>query len=150
MAKLGTACCTPAPSYEYKEKGNEERFAGTEVYITRPDSSEATSAVILISDVHGWKAPQLRKIGDAVAAAGLVALVPDFFQGDSFVPNPDGSCFPEVDYWLERHLPINSVGTLQRILEVLESKGIMSYGISGYCWGAKLAIEVEKVGHSDA
>uniref|UniRef100_A0A7N2LWZ3 Dienelactone hydrolase domain-containing protein n=1 Tax=Quercus lobata TaxID=97700 RepID=A0A7N2LWZ3_QUELO len=58
------------------------------------------SILTCLSFPAGYEAPNLRKLADKVAAAGFFVVVPDFFNGDPFVP--DDANRP-VQVWLKDH-----------------------------------------------
>nr|CAB3465313.1 unnamed protein product [Digitaria exilis] len=78
-----------------------DSFGGLKTYLAGSDKSKA--AVILISDVFGFEAPNLRKIADKVASFGYFVVVPDFFHDDAYMPeNAERS----LKTWLESQTPV--------------------------------------------
>ncbi|EFJ15962.1 hypothetical protein SELMODRAFT_179981 [Selaginella moellendorffii] len=135
----GPECCVPAPPATHSSVGGEESWGGIDVYVNHPASS--TAAVILVSDVFGWKAPLFRKLADKVAAAGFVAVAPDLLYGDFFDPDASGP----VQTWIQGHKPhLKPLEDCKKLVSVLQSKGITSIGLSGFCWGAKVVILASK------
>lgn len=133
------ACCTPAPPATPEHIGKEETIAGVPVYVTGPQS--ASAAVILISDVFGYKTPLLLKLADKVAAAGYLTFVPDLLHGDPFMGGLPGHA-----EWKAKHSPTGEPVTVTKnLVEVVKkTKGIDSVGLAGFCWGAKVAVCVGK------
>ncbi|CAA6662127.1 unnamed protein product [Spirodela intermedia] len=79
-------------------------------------------AVILVSDVFGYEAPNLRKWADKVAGEGFFVVVPDFCYGDPYGGD---------DPWrLEK-----AAGDANAVVEALKSRGATSVGAAGFCWG---------------
>ncbi|GAU33452.1 hypothetical protein TSUD_380880, partial [Trifolium subterraneum] len=73
-------------------------LGGLQSYVTGPSHSKL--ALILISDVFGYEAPNLRKLADKVSQAGFFVVVPDLLYGDYFdIHNPQ---FDRAA-WLEAH-----------------------------------------------
>lgn len=139
----GPQCCESAPHLDPSVGiGRVETFQHLSAYVTA--SPEAKAAVILISDVFGFEAPNLRKLADKVAAAGYFVVVPDFFYGDPFVPGSGENPFAGFQDWKKNHGPEKSFEDSKKIIEVLKSRGISSIGASGFCWGAKLVVELTK------
>ncbi|BBN09261.1 carboxymethylenebutenolidase [Marchantia polymorpha subsp. ruderalis] len=131
---------------EYVPQGKEEAIAELSVYVNWPEA--ASRAIIFASDVHGWENPILRTIADKAAAAGFAAFVPDFFHGDPFVPRPgvgDMRYFPWVTEWLKLHTAEGSVEECRSLMTELKRRGITSFGLSGFCWGARLAMLLDGV-----
>ncbi len=53
--------------------------------------------IVLPQDVFGWGTPEIRQWADAMAGAGYVAIIPDFFRGDPV--SPDAAMPSEVFKW---------------------------------------------------
>ncbi|KAL8242828.1 hypothetical protein R6Q59_013130, partial [Mikania micrantha] len=79
-----------------------------------------------------------RKIADKLASAGYYAVVPDFFFGDPFIPKTH---LPE---WLKNHEPKLAVEFAKPVIHALQEKGISKIGAAGFCWGAKVVVELAK------
>ncbi|XP_047982669.1 endo-1,3;1,4-beta-D-glucanase-like [Salvia hispanica] len=134
----GAQCCENPPTLNSGSgNGKIEEFGGLSSYISGPANSNA--AVILISDVFGYEAPNLRKIADKVGAAGFHAVVPDFFHGDPYVPDQK-----PITEWLKDHGPDQGFQNAKPVIEALKSKGITKIGAVGFCWGAKVVVELSK------
>eukprot|EP00246_Nothoceros_aenigmaticus_P016074 TRINITY_DN704_c0_g1_i1.p1 TRINITY_DN704_c0_g1~~TRINITY_DN704_c0_g1_i1.p1 ORF type:complete len:236 (-),score=45.09 TRINITY_DN704_c0_g1_i1:367-1074(-) len=142
MAKtLTDACCVPAPPASHDVQGKLEHIVGLDVYTSGPAS--ATKAIILAPDLFGYEAPLLRKLADKVASKGYLAVVPDYFHGDPLVILDNTTIGP----WLSKHEPGPCITETVALIEYLKKeRGITSVGISGFCYGAKVAI---KIGASD-
>lgn len=41
--------------------------------------------VVILPDIFGWELPNTRKIADMLASSGCSAILPDFFNGNSWV-----------------------------------------------------------------
>ncbi|KAH9682990.1 DLH domain-containing protein [Citrus sinensis] len=120
----GPQCCANPPTLNPNSgAGHVEKLGGLNTYVT--GSPDSKLAALLISDVFGYEAPNLRcflqqrKLADKVAAAGFYVAVPDFFHGD---PNVDGG--RPLQEW------IKDQGVL--------CKGITATGAVGFCWGGKI------------
>lgn len=140
-AMSSEACCTPPPPATPGFVGKEETLAGYPVYTTGPSSS--TSAVILVSDIFGFRRPLIRKLADKVAAStGFLVLVPDVIKDDPFT----GSFAPEnVGAWMQKHPPTGHVLEVTKgLVETLKDKGVGSIGAAGFCWGAKSVVTFGK------
>lgn len=147
MANHG-ACCTPSPPSEHGSLGKEVECCGLDLYMNWP--AGATSAVLLASDVFGWKKPLLRKFADKVAAAGFIVVIPDFFKGDPLDSGKyafNGEGFQE---WIAMHPVDGAVVDTLTVIKGLKDKGVTSFGLAGFCYGGKVAVLLAKDGLLDA
>jgi len=122
--------------------GKEESFGPYLSYVTSHHSP--TAAVILANDIFGFDAPLLRKLADKTTSVGYFVVVPDFFNKDPFIPEDSTSPFARMGDWLKNHQPLASVEGLEQVIETLHKKGFASVGAVGFCWGAKVVIQVAK------
>ncbi|KAK0608325.1 hypothetical protein LWI29_028986 [Acer saccharum] len=117
--------------------GTVQELGGLKAYVIGPSDSKL--AVLLISDVFGYEVPKFRKIADKVAAAGFLAVVPDFFYGD-----PANSSDPhfEIEAWLKNHTTDKGYEDAKPVIAALRSKGVSAIGVAGICWGGKVAVKL--------
>ncbi|KAJ6815117.1 endo-1,3,1,4-beta-D-glucanase-like [Iris pallida] len=136
-------CCDNPPTLTPTAGGGTvvDDIGGLKAYTA--GSAESKLAVILISDVYGFEAPKLRKIADKVAASGFFVIVPDFLYGDPYVP--DNAERP-VPVWIQSHSPAKGCEDAKSVITTLKNKGISAVGAAGYCWGAKVVVELAKFG----
>ncbi|WVZ12083.1 hypothetical protein V8G54_016613 [Vigna mungo] len=128
----GPQCCSNPPLLNPNAgAGHLEKLAGLHSYVAGSSNSNLT--VILISDVFGYEAPNLRKIADKVAAAGYYVVVPDFFFGDPY--NPENAADRPLPVWLKDHGSDKGFEAAKSIVEALKSKGVSAIGAAGFCWG---------------
>ncbi|XP_051130086.1 endo-1,3;1,4-beta-D-glucanase-like isoform X2 [Andrographis paniculata] len=121
---------------ELEERGEEERIGGLESYVRKSGFRPNSRVVILISDVFGFERPHLRMIADKVAAAGFYPVVPDFFDGDAYTSDQN------MTKWYKNHKTDGKYKDVKTIIDSLERKGVTKFGVAGFCWGGKVAIEV--------
>lgn len=139
----GIQCCESAPQLDPAVGiGRVETFQHLSAYVTA--APDAKAGVILISDVFGFEAPNLRKLADKVAAAGYFVVVPDFFYGDPFVPGSAENPFAGFQDWIKNHGPAKGFEDSTKVIEVLKGRGISTIGAAGFCWGAKPVVELSK------
>ncbi|XP_050281700.1 endo-1,3;1,4-beta-D-glucanase-like [Quercus robur] len=119
--------------------GHVEQLGGLSTYVSGSPNSKL--AILLISDVYGYEAPNLRKLADKVAAAGFFVVVPDFFNGDPYVP--DDANRP-IQVWLKDHGTDKGFEEAKPVIEAVKSKGVSAVGAAGFCWGAKVVVELAK------
>lgn len=81
---MSAACpdCLKGSLDEGSPRGQDSTLAGVPCYITKPTAAAPNgAAVILATDIFGYKLINARLIADAFAAAGYTCVVPDYFQG---------------------------------------------------------------------
>ncbi|KAK8623673.1 hypothetical protein V6N13_065036 [Hibiscus sabdariffa] len=138
MSDSQSQCCSNPPTVDAASgAGHVENLAGFNTYVS--GSLESKLALLLVSDGFGYEAPNLRKLADEAAAAGFYVVVPDFFYGDPYVvDNP-------VPAWLNDHDPAKGFEDAKLIIDALKSKEVSPIGAAGFCWGAKVVVELSKV-----
>ncbi|KAJ4837534.1 hypothetical protein Tsubulata_033132, partial [Turnera subulata] len=95
----GPQCCSNPPTLNPNSgAGHFERVGGLDSYVI--GSLDSKRAVLLVSDIFGYEAPNLRKLADKIAAAGFYVVVPDFFNADVYVP--ENTARPIME-WLKDH-----------------------------------------------
>ncbi|XP_057415524.1 endo-1,3;1,4-beta-D-glucanase-like [Lotus japonicus] len=136
----GPECCSNPPTLNPTGgAGHVDKIAGVNAYFS--GSSHSNLAVLLLSDVFGYEAPNLRNLADKVAAAGYYVVVPDLLKGEPLdLGNPDRP-FPA---WIKDHGPDKGFEDTKPIIEALKSKGVSAIGAVGFCWGAKVVVELAK------
>ncbi|EEF45407.1 endo-1,3;1,4-beta-D-glucanase [Ricinus communis] len=136
----GPQCCANPPTLDPASgSGHVEKLGGLNSYITGP--SDSKRAILLISDVYGFEAPNLRKLADKVATAGFYVVVPDFFYGDPYAP--DNADRP-IQVWLKDHGTDKGFEDAKPLVQTLKSKGVSAIGAAGFCWGAKVVVQLAK------
>lgn len=136
----GPQCCAHPPTLNPSVgAGHVEKVGGLDTYVS--GSPDSKLAILLVSDVYGYEAPNLRKLADKIAAAGFYAVVPDFFYGDPFAP--DNAERP-IKVWLKDHGMHKGFEDAKPVIEALNSKGVSAIGAVGFCWGAKVVVELGK------
>jgi len=136
-------CFENPPVLEPASGGGEvvDDFGGQKAYVSGSAGSKA--AVVLISDAFGFEAPNLRKIADKVASLGYFVAVPDFLHGDPYDPSNNAHSDPGT--WIQSHNPQKAFEEAKPVIAALREKGVPSIGAAGYCWGAKVVVELAKV-----
>ncbi|EXB95848.1 hypothetical protein L484_010047 [Morus notabilis] len=136
----GPECCSNPPTLNPSSgAGHVQKLGGLDSYVTGTPSSKL--AVLLVSDVYGYEAPNLRKLADKIAAAGFFVAVPDFFHGDPFVA---GDASRPLPVWLKDHGTDKGFEEAKPVTEDLKSKGFSAIGAAGFCWGGKVVVELSK------
>ncbi|KAE9609565.1 hypothetical protein Lal_00006851 [Lupinus albus] len=136
----GAECCSNPPTLEASVGvGEVHKLGGLPSYLTGSPNSE--HAILLVSDIFGYEAPNLRKLADKVAAAGYYVAVPDFLAADPY--NPHNPHRPLL-VWIKDHGTDEGFEAAKLVIEDLKSKGVSSIGAAGFCWGAKVVVELSK------
>uniref|UniRef100_A0A0E0HE53 Dienelactone hydrolase domain-containing protein n=1 Tax=Oryza nivara TaxID=4536 RepID=A0A0E0HE53_ORYNI len=134
-------CCANPPTLN--PAGGEgkvvDSFGGIKAYVS--GAAESKAAVVLVSDVFGFEAPNLRKIADKVASSGYFVVVPDFLHGDPFVRE---NTERPIEVWIKDHGADKGFEEAKPVIAALKEKGVSSVGAAGYCWGAKVVVELAK------
>ncbi|KFK39658.1 hypothetical protein AALP_AA3G272500 [Arabis alpina] len=136
----GPQCCENPPALNSGSgSGHVEKLGGLDAYVS--GSPDSKLCVLLISDVFGYEAPNLRALADKVAASGFYVVVPDYFYGDPYDPsNQERS----ITVWIKDHGADKGFEDTKPVLEAIKSKGITGIGAAGMCWGAKVVVELSK------
>ncbi|KAJ0979645.1 hypothetical protein J5N97_015119 [Dioscorea zingiberensis] len=139
MASSQSQCCENPPTLNPLSGGGSvvEDLGGLKAYTA--GSPDSKLAVLLVSDVYGFEAPNLRKLADKVALAGFFVVVPDFFHGDPLVPEK-----VPITTWLQAHGTNKGFEEAKPIVQALKNTGISAIGAAGLCWGAKVVAELAK------
>ncbi|KAL5796773.1 hypothetical protein ACOSQ2_001593 [Xanthoceras sorbifolium] len=136
----GSECCENPPALSSSSgAGSVVEMGGLKTYVTGP--SHSNRAILLISDVFGYEAPTLRKLADKVGAAGFFVAVPDFFYGDPYAPD---NVEKPIPVWIQSHGTDKGIEDAKPVIDALKSKGISAIGAAGFCWGAKVVVELAK------
>ncbi|KAM2555566.1 hypothetical protein TB2_019557 [Malus domestica] len=137
----GPQCCSNPPILKPESYGVDncdEKLGGLNVYVAGSPNSKL--AILLISNVFGYRVPNLRKLAENIAAAGFFVLVPDFFYGDPFVYDNNRP----LAVWLQDHGTDKGFEDAKSIINALKGKGVSAIGAAGFCWGAKVVTELAK------
>ncbi|KAL8121692.1 endo-1,3;1,4-beta-D-glucanase-like [Apium graveolens] len=139
----GAECCENPPNLNSScvTTGSVEELGGLNCYVV--GSPDSKVAVLLVSDIYGYEAPRLRTLADKVSAAGFYVVVPDFMHGDPYVPE-DSERPLRLGVWIKDHGPEQGFNEAKPIVEAIKSKGVSKIGAVGFCWGAKVAVELAK------
>ncbi|XP_059632572.1 endo-1,3;1,4-beta-D-glucanase-like [Cornus florida] len=142
----GPQCCENPPTLSSScGAGHVEELGGFKSYVT--GSPDSKLAILLVSDIFGYEAPNLRKLADKVGAAGFYVVVPDFLYGDPYVLDNAERPFP---VWIKDHGADKGFEEAKQVISALKSKGVSKIGAAGFCWGAKVVVELAKCDYIQA
>lgn len=141
-----TQDCIAGVRHEGTPEGTLEKLGGTETYVAIPKDLDypKEKAVLFLTDVFGIALVNNKLLCDDFARNGFQVYAPDFFDGD-YLPT-DGMNNPDFDVeaWRARH-PYEKVRPrLDAVVAELKKRGITVFGATGYCFGAKYAIDLAK------
>ncbi|XP_062075433.1 endo-1,3;1,4-beta-D-glucanase-like [Humulus lupulus] len=129
----GPLCCSDPPILDpHSGAGHVEKLGGLPTYVI--GSPYSKHAAVLISDVYGYQAPNLRKVADKVAAAGFFVAVPDFLKGDPFVR---ADTKRPMSVWIKDHSTDEGFEFAKVVIQDLKNRGYSAIGAAGFCWGGK-------------
>ncbi|XP_056162321.1 endo-1,3;1,4-beta-D-glucanase-like isoform X2 [Syzygium oleosum] len=135
----GPQCCENPPTLDPSSgAGHVEQLGGLDAYVV--GSQDSKLAIVLLSDIFGYEAPNFRKLADKVAAAGFYVVAPDYFYGDSY--DPENAERP-IPVWVKDHGVESGFDDTLPVVQALKSKGISKIGAAGFCWG-KGVVELGK------
>ncbi|KAI3975737.1 hypothetical protein MKX01_023163 [Papaver californicum] len=136
----GAQCCENPPTLSsISGNGRVQQLGGLQTYVS--GSLDSKLGILIVSDIFGYEAPNLRNLADKVAAAGFYVVVPDFLHGDPYVPENADKPLP---IWIKSHGTDKGAEETKPVIEALKSKGISAVGAAGMCWGAKVVGELGK------
>ncbi|KMZ63451.1 Dienelactone hydrolase family protein [Zostera marina] len=137
----GEQCCENPPALNTSSgKGVVlDDYGGLKSYVV--GSHNSTKAIILISDVFGFEAPNLRKLADKVAEIGFLVVVPDYFYGDPYLPDVPTN---PLNIWIKSHMTDKGFEDSKPLIAALKSNGVTAIGAAGFCWGGKVVAELSK------
>ncbi|KAA8917265.1 hypothetical protein TRICI_000603 [Trichomonascus ciferrii] len=132
-------CCTEGFKYEGEAAGSLKTIGGYEAYVTGPETSD--KVVLQITDVFGHSFINNQLLADEFGKAGYKVIVPDLFNNDPAPPNP-GSDFDLKRDWFPKHGFDTARVVTDKVLEAIKAELKPKFiAATGYCYGAKLAVQ---------
>lgn len=119
--------------------GTEEVHNGYNLYISKPAGyTNATKAVLYLTDVFGIQLAQNKLLADSFARAGFLTVAPDLFGGS---PAPGDINVPgfNTTAFLAQHGPDVTDPIVAAALSYIHSLGAPRVGATGYCYGGRYA-----------
>ncbi|KAJ3119268.1 hypothetical protein HK098_005621 [Nowakowskiella sp. JEL0407] len=156
-------CCLGGFIEKGTPAGSEIKLGTFNCYVARANESgkPTENAVLLITDVFGWKLPNARFVADTYASEGLDCYIPDLHDEDSISPQVAEiltetpttyyarfqsilsiiSLIPQMIAWMPRHNVKATLPLLDAVLkELRETIGIKKLAAVGFCWGGKYSV----------
>ncbi|XP_060628692.2 carboxymethylenebutenolidase homolog [Anolis sagrei] len=134
MANEARPCpCDLGDTFDYEGQGHEVSIEHIKAYLTKPPH-HTDKAVIVIHDVFGWQLPNTRYIADMLASNGYIAILPDFYRGQTaWTLSDDWDTF---DDWLKTRDSKNINRETDVVLKYLKEQcHAKEIGVIGFCWG---------------
>ncbi|QSZ30782.1 hypothetical protein DSL72_000340 [Monilinia vaccinii-corymbosi] len=164
MTQPSAACCKGTPislhGPEYKLRGDFIDIDGSKYYVTGP--TNGTSGILLVYDIFGfWTqtllgADILSAIKTPSSPQGIKVFVPDFFGpgNEADIAYWPADTVEKLDYFFkvfrEQADQEKNLKKLEGFMQVLkerdEASDVKSWGVAGYCWGAKIVTLASREG----
>jgi dienelactone hydrolase len=150
-----------------KPEGHYESYAGQECYISKPKKNDLKIAVVIGSDIFGYKLNNVQLMADRFAELGYLAIVPDLFENKafkaelvdpllgtglrlsntifSFIMNFFARLtaalyfFPFIPFFIMKHPPESKILKFVKIFEQLRQDKY-KIGFQGYCFGGTIGM----------
>ncbi|XP_078149175.1 endo-1,3;1,4-beta-D-glucanase-like isoform X1 [Carex rostrata] len=149
-------CCANPPTLDpvYGKGMVVDNFGGLKTYISGA-LDFPKPAVLLVSDVFDGSKAWIQNVQKYplfylvctsplyftwLVVSLIYVVVPDFLYGDPMPPN-DFSQFPT---WIQKHGPAKGFEDAKLVIQALKRKGVSAIGAVGFCWGAKVVVELAK------
>ncbi|KAI9444223.1 alpha/beta-hydrolase [Lactarius indigo] len=136
--------CTSGVRHEGTPEGTYEEINGIKTYVATPKTDyPKDKAILYLTDVFGLELNNNLLVIDDFARNGFKVYAPELFEGDAVDQNAfePGSNF-DLFKWLPNHTPEHTGKRVRTVIDGLKSKGIIVFGATGYCYGARLVFDL--------
>lgn len=155
-------CCVTGHIHSGHPQGSEMTMGSLSTYIAKPENetSSGSAAIVIISDIFGYRLPNTRLVADEYAKNGFVTYIPDLLDNNAMdikhlktlAPWPEqkadqtmlgkvgatASVGLDMAPWLYRHRSAVVLPKLQLFLKGVKASHSKLYTL-GYCWGSQYA-----------
>ncbi|CDH49969.1 dienelactone hydrolase family protein [Lichtheimia corymbifera JMRC:FSU:9682] len=140
------ACCTiPPVASDYQAVGTIEKVGADElpVYVVGP--KDAKKAILVIYDIFGLH-NNTKQFCDILAKeCGYKVVMPDFFRGEPWTDEKMGD-MQALIAWIGKVGSIEVVSPqIKSVTEWLQGQGVTKAGLVGFCWGAKISVQMTAI-----
>ncbi|GBB94025.1 hypothetical protein RclHR1_22790001 [Rhizophagus clarus] len=128
----------PPVKSDYESVGTFVKVAEFDVYVSVPEnkSKPFKKAIIVSYDVFGFH-PNVQQYCDLLAKAGFLALLPDYFRGET--SQFKGSLQDLIEFLKNNYTLEKNVEDTLKVVEYFRSEyGVENFGFTGFCWGGIL------------
>ncbi|CAO3673570.1 unnamed protein product [Umbelopsis ramanniana] len=139
MASEKACCSIPPVVSNYQAIGELENYGDLPVYRVGEKSDKV---IMVFYDVFGLH-NNTKQFCDVLSKhSGKQVIMPDFFRGKALTEADLGDR-AAIHEWLGRVGTYQVVGPqVKQVKEKLTSEGVTSMSVVGFCWGAKIAIQL--------
>ncbi|GBE86631.1 alpha/beta-hydrolase [Sparassis latifolia] len=140
--------CVTGVIHEGVAEGKFEKVGGIECYVATPTKDYAKDTVILhLTDLFGIQLINHQLLADSYARNGLKVVVPDILFGDAVPLSAlSGDSDFDFDAWLGNHGPNVMKPIVEKVITALKAEGVTKFGVIGYCYGARGAVDLAFLG----
>jgi len=136
--------CISGARHEGTPGGTYEEINGIKTYVATPTTDHPKDkAILYVTDVFGLELQNNRLLPDDFARNGFKVYVPELFEGD---PVPEDAFNPgsgfNLQEWFPKHPPVDTGKRVRKVIDGLKEKGVVIYGATGYCYGARLVFDL--------
>ncbi|KAI8578831.1 hypothetical protein K450DRAFT_244741 [Umbelopsis ramanniana AG] len=135
------ACCQIPPVVSnYQPVGTVDNLGDLPVYTV--GNKDSKKAIIVIMDIFGFHV-NTKQFCDVLANhCGYRVVLPDWFRGKPATHDMLGD-MSKLTAWLQQVGTIDIIKPqVDRVKEHLVADGVVKTGLVGFCWGAKIAIQL--------
>ncbi|KAF8065771.1 cmbl [Scenedesmus sp. PABB004] len=123
-----------------KGAGSERKIGGYDAYVAAPPGgAKPAAAVLLVTDVFGWKADNARVWADQLAKKGFLVVMPDYFKGGARTKADAPATFKT---WLAKFPRERILSETDAVLADVRKQypSVKKLGVQGFCWGGLYAV----------
>ncbi|KAJ3964625.1 Alpha/Beta hydrolase protein [Lentinula raphanica] len=137
--------CVQGVLHEGESTGQFQIINDINTYVATPSQADYPKYKVLLylTDIFGPQLVNNRLLADAYAANGIRTVVPDIFHGD---PAPADALKPDSTWdlmsWIKAHGASSARPAIDKVIEGLKNEGVTTFGVVGYCFGARFAFDL--------
>ncbi|EIN09462.1 alpha/beta-hydrolase [Punctularia strigosozonata HHB-11173 SS5] len=136
--------CISGVIHEGEPQGKFEKIDGVDAYVATPEIDYPKDKVILfLPDIYGL-AQNSKLVADAFAKNGFKTVIPDYLNGDPVPEDVLRGKVPNfsIQEWFKNHGTEQTRAPLDKVINGLKAQGVTTFGVTGYCLGARYAFDL--------